>query len=118
MMKRWPVLAQILIALGCGGGIISAWVGVNQKNMIIVGLGLLTAGIFWFFYQLKPWAQHAVNGLLAVLIFTDGLSVILKEVNLSTGVMVMIFRGLILYYFNTKEIKALFEISPGDEENA
>ena len=115
MYKRWPIIAQIIIALGCGGGVISLWAGLNQKNWLVAAFGLITTFIFWSFFQLRDWAPRAVNALLLGLLITDILTVAFGMVDVMIGVCALVFRGLILYYFNTKEIKTLFEI-PSEAE--
>jgi len=115
MYKRWPILAQIIIALGCGGGLISIWAGVTQQNWLVAAFGLICTVIFWSFYQLQPWAPRAINALLIGLLISDVMTIALGMVQVVMGICVVVFRALMLFYFNSPRIKSLFEVT---EESA
>lgn len=109
MERRWPILAQILMALGCGGGLISAWAGFSHQNWLVGIFGLVSAFLFWSFYQFKPWAHRAVIFLLGGLLISDILTALAGLVDALSAGVVIAFRILVLVYFNTPGIKAFFE---------
>jgi hypothetical protein len=112
MQKQWPVLAQILIGLGCVGGIFSLFAGVSYHHWLVAIMGLVSLSIFYFFYKLKSWAQIGVSVILSSIIIFDILAIISREIPLGVGIFVVLFRGSILYYFNSKKINELFEENP------
>lgn len=118
MQQRWPVLAQIIIALGFGGGLISAWAGFSHQNWMVAAFGLLSAFLFWSFYQFKPWAHRAVIFLLGGLLISDILTAVSGLVDALSASLVIAFRALILVYFNTPRIKAFFEQEAVDRSEA
>ncbi len=105
--KKWPVLAQVLIALGCINGlrgIIGGWAGQSIVDSIFGIAGLI---IFWSVYKFKYWALIGLTILLSLNI----LSMILNMFGgtpPAMGIIMVAFNGLIIYYFNSKAIKNLF----------
>ena len=49
--KKWPVLAQVLIGLGCLGGLRGILSGLFQQDWITGIFGLAALVIFWCFYR-------------------------------------------------------------------
>lgn len=107
--KKWPTLAQVLIALGCIGGLMGVTRGLAEKNMIEIVFGIAGLVIFWSVYQFKPWALKALTVLLALEILSFVVGIFTGGVPVVVGVIVLGIKGLILYYFNSKPIKALFD---------
>ena len=105
--KKWPILAQILIALGCLGGIRGILSGAMANSILDIVFGVAILVIFWSVYKLKPWA---LMGLTIVL----SLNIILMLINIFGGMPIIIgiimiaLNGFIIYYFNSSAIKSLF----------
>jgi len=106
--KKWPTLAQVLIALGCIGGLMGIARGLAEKNVLAIVFGIAALVIFWSVYQFKPWALKGLTILLSLDILFVVVSIFIGGVPVVIGVIVLGIKGLILYYFNTKPIKALF----------
>lgn len=106
--KKWPTLAQVLIALGCIGGLMGITRGLAEKNMIEIVFGIAGLVIFWGVYQFKPWALKGLTILLSLDILFAVVSTFTGGVPVVLGVIALGIKGMILYYFNSKPIKALF----------
>jgi hypothetical protein len=105
--KKWPVLAQILIALGCINGFAGISRGLYSHGVLDIIFGIAVLVIFWNVYKFKSWA---LKGLVIVLvlniIFT--LLTIFQSVQPVIGIIAIAINGFIIYYFNSEKIKVLF----------
>jgi hypothetical protein len=110
MEKKWPVLAQIIIGLGCISGIMGTIAALAMANFFMLVIGVGTFYIFWAFYKFKPWAHQGVSILLTAIIIFDIFSTSMNKVPPAYGLAGVAFRGLILYYLHTPRIKGMFEI--------
>lgn len=105
--KKWPVLAQILIALGCIGGLRGIIGGLSSSSVVDIIFGMAGLVIFWSVYKFKPWALLGLTVLLSLnilfMIFNmfGGMPPVM-------GIIIITVNGLIIYYFNSKTIKELF----------
>jgi len=54
--KRWPVLAQVLIALGVIGSMMSIVRGFSTQDILGGVLGIAALIIYWNVYKFKKWA--------------------------------------------------------------
>lgn len=106
-VKKWPVLAQILIALGCFGGLRGIIGGLSSQNVLDVIFGIAALAIFWSVYKFKTWALKSLIIFLSLNILFMIIS-ILRGMPPVIGVTVIFLNGFIIYYFNSKEIKELF----------
>lgn len=105
--KKWPVLAQILIALGCIGGLAGIIRGLSSKGVLDAIFGITGLIIFWNVYKFKPWALKGLTILLALnIIFM--LFNIFYGTPLIVGIIAIALNGFIIYYFNSAVIKVLF----------
>lgn len=105
--KKWPVLAQILIGLGCIGGIRGVFLGITQMGIFDIAFGILQLFIFWNLYKFRPWSVKALTVLLSLNILS-AVYLILIGMPIFTAVFIIVLNGMIIYYFNSSKIKALF----------
>ncbi len=105
--KKWPVLAQILIALGCIGGIRGVILGIMQTAVLDILFGVLQLFIFWNLYKFKPWSIKALTILLSLNIFS-AVYLIIIGAPIFTALLSILLNGLIIYCFNSSKIKTLF----------
>ena len=105
--KKWPVLAQILIALGCIGGLMGIARGFSNTGVLDIIFGIAGLVIFWNIYKFKPWALKGLTILLALNIIFMLFS-IFYGVPLLMGIIAITLNGFIIYYFNSAKIKVLF----------
>ncbi|HSV43089.1 MAG TPA: hypothetical protein VLJ10_00915 [Candidatus Bathyarchaeia archaeon] len=106
--KKWSTLAQVLIALGCVGGLMGIARGLADKNILSIVFGIASFVIFWSVYQFKPWALKGLTILLSLDILFVVVSIVTGGVPVVLGVIALGIKGMILYYFNSKPIKVLF----------
>ncbi|MDP2940012.1 MAG: hypothetical protein Q8O13_08040 [Candidatus Omnitrophota bacterium] len=105
--KKWSILAQILIALGCLSGLRGIIWGLSNKSVLDIIFGLAGLIIFWSVYKFKTWALTGLTVVLSLnIIFT--LFGIFGGLPLIIGVIVIALNGFIIYYFNSQTIKNLF----------
>ena len=108
MGKKWPVLASIIIALGVVsslGGIVTGFSGGDILSVVISVAGL---AIFWSVYKFKSWALMALTVLLSLKILLT-IFYIVGGMSIGLGVFSIIFSALIIFYFNSSQVKALFK---------
>ena len=105
--KKWPILAQILIGLGCIGGLRGVFFGIMQTAILDLLFGVLQLFIFWNLYKFRPWSIKAVTILFSLNIFS-AVYLILIGAPIMTGLVIIALNGFIIYYFNSLKIKALF----------
>lgn len=107
-LKRWPILAQVLLGLGCIGSlrnIAAGWVGHDYFN-ILIGLGGFF--IFWSVYKFKSWAPLgltiflSLNILVLILGILGGFPIVVAFISIAIN-------GFTIYYFNSAKIKTLFQ---------
>jgi hypothetical protein len=106
-IKKWPVLAQVLIALGFLGGLRGVVAGLSHQSILDMLFGIVGMFIFWNVYKLKPWALKALTVLISLNILFLAVSV-LAGFPILLAIVMITLNGLIIYYFNSKEIKNLF----------
>lgn len=98
--KKWPILAQVLIASGIFGSIAGVLKGLLGNDIVGLILGIAGIVIFWSFYKFKKWALTGINILLS-------LNILLNLITLfsTTGGMIyfvgICYSVLVLVYFNT-----------------
>ena len=105
--KKWPVLASIIIALGVVsslGGILTGFSGRGILNTVISVVGLV---IFWSVYKFKSWALMALTVLFSLKILLT-IFYIVGGMPIGLGAFSIIFSALIIFYFNSSQVKALF----------
>lgn len=107
--KKWPVLAQVLIALGLIGPGIGLVGTILTKSIPGVILSLAGLIVYWNFYQFKKWAKTGVN-IFLVLNIISNLIMAFQGTKSSMYVVGVAFSVLVLVYFNSSSIKALFEV--------
>jgi hypothetical protein len=108
--KKWPVLGQILIGLGAISGLINIFAGVAGKNIIGIVLGVVAFIFYWSFYKMHKWAYIGVNILLSLGILVSLLSI--GKIPVAVLIIAVIYPALVLFYFNSKKIRALFDKMP------
>lgn len=106
-VRKWPILAQIIIALGCLGGIRGIIWGLSNRSILDAILGLAGLVIFWCVYKFKAWALIGVTVILSLNIIFTILS-IFNGFSPIVGIIVIVLNGFIIYYFNSQVIKKLF----------
>lgn len=104
--KKWPVLGQILIALGVIGGLMNIALGLSQKNILMIIAGIVGLVIYWNLYKFEKWALIGLNILLS-------LSIAFTLVNIGKMptlilLVAIIYPLLLIIYFNSVKIKELF----------
>lgn len=105
--KKWPILAQILVALGCLGGLRGVIWGLSNKSILDIIFSLAGLIIFWSVYKFKTWALTGLTVVLLLnIIFT--LFSIFGGLPLIMGVIAIALNGFTIYYFNSETIKNLF----------
>lgn len=109
--KKWPILAQILIALGCVSGFRGIIGGLVDRSILDIILGIVGLVIFWNVYKLKPWALTGLTIFLSVNILFVIVNILIGA-PVIIGVIVAALNGLIIYYFNSPRIKILFSNQP------
>jgi len=112
--KKWPILAQILIGLGVIGGLVNMAAGLSQRNLPAIIAGIIGLVIYWSFYKFKKWGLTAMNILLSLNILMALFS-IGRIPNLILFV-VIIYPGLVLFYFNSEEIRGLLRQAEENKE--
>ncbi|GEM_PF-6612594 len=113
--RKWPVPAQIILALGCLAGVGGVVGGLLRGSIpgVLVSLALFI--IYWGAYMFQRWAWRAISiliviniaGMLAGLLFDSGMSV--NIVTVGVVVIALAVNALLLWYFNSRGIRALFE---------
>ncbi len=104
--KKWPIFAQILIALGLISSILSILHGLSDRDILNVVFGAAGIVIFGAFYKFKSWALIGLNILLGLKILFL-LIAVLSGFPLLFGLIVINITGFVIYYFNTPSIKKL-----------
>lgn len=105
--KKWPILAQVLIGLGCVGGLRGIFIGITEAAILDLLFGALQLFIFWNLYRFRPWSIKAVTILFSLNILS-AVYLILIGAPILTGAVILALNGFIIYYFNSRKIKALF----------
>ena len=106
--KKWPVLAQVLIALGVIGSLMSVVRGFSTQDILGAILGIAALIIYWSVYKFKKWALTGLTILLS-------LTILLNLVSLFRGTPILIclmgigISALVLIYFNSAKVKELFQ---------
>lgn len=105
--KKWPIFAQILIALGCIGGIRGILGGAMNSSILDFVFGIAILVIFWCVYKFKSWALMGLTIVLSLHIIFMLIS-IFRGTPIILGIIVIVLNGSIIYYFNSQTIKNLF----------
>lgn len=105
--KKWPIIAQILIALGVIGSLRSIVGGLSQSDTLGVISGIVGLLIYWNVYKIKSWALIGLSILLSLNILLSLIN-IFKGESLPISLIVVGFSALVLIYFNSAKIKTLF----------
>ncbi len=105
--KKWPIIAQVLIALGVIGSLRNIVGGLSQPDTLGVISGIIGLLIYWNVYKIKSWALAGLNILLSLNIFLS-LTNIFKGGLLPISLIVVGFSVLVLIYFNSTKIRTLF----------
>jgi hypothetical protein len=106
--KKWPVLGQVLIALGVIGSLMSIVRGFSTQDILGGILGIAALVIYWSVYKFKKWALTGLTILLS-------LTILLNLVGLFRGtpilicIMGIVISAVVLMYFNSAKIKELFQ---------
>ena len=109
--KKWPILAQCIIAWGLiVTGTRNIVLGISKDDWIYLGIGFVAFVIFWNVYRRKQWALVGLNLLLSFNILSVGSFMFMKRINFIEGIVPIIVCSVTLYYFNSKTIKALFDL--------
>lgn len=85
-------------------GTLSIFIVTGILNMLYGYAGLV---IFWNVYKFEPWALTGLNVLLSVKILSV-IILVFMGLKLSAAIIVISTTILILFYFNSSEIKKLF----------
>jgi predicted membrane channel-forming protein YqfA (hemolysin III family) len=118
MSKKWPVLAQLIIAIGVLNGIgylaIATLYGLEKGfkgytyYFLTFLLGIAGIIIYWNFYKLKKWAITGLNIYLSISIVLFMLSFFSKAPDVLMSSFGIVFLVSVLIYFNSKKIRNLF----------
>lgn len=110
-IKKWPILAQIIIALGLLISLHSVIMGIlaisNVARILNILYGFAGLAIFWSVYKFEHWALTGLNILLSVKI-SSVIILVFMGLKLSAAIFAIIITALIVFYFNSSEIKKLF----------
>ncbi len=107
--KKWPVLAQVLIALGCIGSLMSIVRGFSLSDIITIIFGLAGLVIYWSVYKFKGWALIGLNIFLALNIILNLIAFFVQKGANPAFIISMCVPILFLFYFNSSSIRQLFE---------
>jgi len=105
--KKWPVLASIIIALGVVGSLGGILGGFLNKDILNIIFGVAGLVIFWNVYKFKSWALTALTILMSLRILLT-IFAIIGGIPLGVGLFPIVIAALIIVYFNSSKIKALF----------
>lgn len=64
--KKWPILAQVLIALGIIASLMNIVRGLLQKNILSLLLSIIGIVIWWSVYKFKKWALAGISIFLSL----------------------------------------------------
>ncbi len=110
MDKKWPVLAQVLIGLGCIGGLlgVGGLLFSKEKDIIHGIMGVAGIVIWWNLYKFKPWALLALT-ILYVVSILFGIFALFQGAPLVFVIIGIVFQGLIIWYFNSPPVRTLMQ---------
>ncbi|MCX5696656.1 MAG: hypothetical protein NTU54_01575 [Candidatus Omnitrophica bacterium] len=106
--KKWPVFAQVLIALGCIGSLISVVGGFAQSNIMVIIFGLAGLAIYWNVYRFKKWALIGLNILLSLNMALSLIAIFSQRGIVPVFIISLCLPILLLFYFNSSSIRQLF----------
>lgn len=107
-VKKWPVLAQVLIALGCIGSLMSIVRGLSQQDIVLIIFGIAGLVIYWSVYKIKNWALIGLNIFLSLNILLNLINFFSKG-GMTLSIFAVGFSMLLLGYFNSPKVKELFK---------
>jgi hypothetical protein len=112
--KKLPLLAQVLLAWGVIGALINFISSfLVHFNIVAIILNLISLIVFWSVYKFKKWALYTLFVLLSISLILSALTLfaggVLSGTDIFYAIAGIVFSTLILIYFNTPNIKALFQ---------
>ncbi|MCX5714758.1 MAG: hypothetical protein NT033_08175 [Candidatus Omnitrophica bacterium] len=107
--KKWPVLAQVLIALGCIGSLMTIVRGFALSDIFLIIFGLAGLIIYWSVYKLKGWSLIGLNIFLSLNIVFNLIAFFIQKGVNPTFIISMCVPVLFLFYFNSASIRQLFK---------
>ena len=106
--KKWPVPGQIFIALGFLSSFAAIMNTLDSGGILGAIIGVFSVIVWWQIYQFKDLARGWLNLLMVFKIFFNFI-VLFKGVPFLFCLSGMIYAAVNLKYFNSSDIKALFE---------